>query len=151
MFGIGRKHDFAPFDKHACQRIEESIAQAERLTSGEIHVHVAAHSRKEVLESAVLAFDSLGMANTRLRNGVLLFFATQDRKFAVIGDKGINDIVGQGFWDDVVSLINKGFAFGTPIDAICQAISLCGQKLSDRFPPQDDDEDELPNEVSFSK
>lgn len=148
---FGKKDDYAPFSKEACQRIEAAIAEAEKLTSGEIHVHVAQRSRENVMESAVLEFDSLGMAKTKLRNGVLLFFATKDRKFAIIGDKGINDIVGQGFWDDVVSLIGKGFASGAPIDAICEAIGLCGNKLKAHFPPEENDEDELPNEVSFSK
>lgn len=148
---FGKKQDFAPFDKQACKRIADSIAEAERQTSGEIHVHVALHSRDNVMESATMAFESLGMAKTKLRNGVLLFFATEDRKFAIIGDKGINDIVGQGFWDDAVSLIAKGFATGRPIDAVCEAIGLCASKLKAHFPPEKDDEDELPNDVSFSK
>lgn len=148
---FGKRQDHAPFDSLACKRIEAAIERAEKQTSGEIHVHVASHSREDVRESAVMAFETLGMAETKQRNGVLLFFATEDRKFAVIGDKGINDIVGQGFWDDVVSVISKGFAAGTPIDAICEAIDLCGTKLRDNFPPDEKDDDELPNEVSFSK
>lgn len=148
---FGKRHDYAPFDKQACKQIADSIAEAEKLTSGEIHVHVAKHSRENVMESATLAFESLGMTKTRFRNGVLLFFATKDRKFAIIGDKGINDIVGQGFWDDAVSLITNGFASGSPIDAVCEAIRLCGSKLSANFPSEENEEDELPNEVSFSK
>lgn len=148
---FGRKRDDGPFDKAACRRIEHAIGEAEKQTSGEIRVHVAERSREEVLESAVMAFNELGMDKTKLRNGVLFFFATADRKFAVIGDKGINDIVGQGFWDDVVAMVKSGFASGDPIGKICEAIGLCGDKLRAYFPPQADDEDELPNEVSFEK
>lgn len=138
------------FDKDACRRIEQAIEQAETNTSGEIHVHVAKHSKPQVLDSAIDTFNSLGMQNTRLRNGVLFFFATKDRRFAVIGDKGINDIVGQNFWDDIVKTISEAFAAGTPIDGICSSILLCGDKLRQFFPPKPDDTDELPNEVSFS-
>ncbi len=147
---FGKKHKYAPFDKQACERIEASIAKAETRTSGEIHVHVAERCAEDVVGSAIVAFEELGLAKTRLRNGVLFFFATRDRKFAVIGDKGINDIVGQGVWDDVVDLIKSGFASRAPIDSICEAIGLCGSKLAEFFPPQEGDEDELPNQVSFS-
>ncbi len=139
------------FDKQACRRIEMAIEQAETNTSGEIHVHVTSHSKANVLDSAVEAFNTLGMQNTKLRNGVLFFFATKDHRFAVIGDKGINDIVGQGFWDDIVKTISDAFARKLPIDGICESILLCGDKLRQYFPPQSDDEDELPNQVSFDQ
>lgn len=138
------------FDKEACARIEQAIAEAERRTSGEIHVHVARHSKPDVGETAVETFNTLGMQKTRLRNGVLFFFATDDRRFAVIGDKGINDIVGQGFWDDIVQTIRDSFAAAAPIDGICKSILLCGQKLQEHFPHERDDVNELPDEVSFS-
>lgn len=139
------------FNKEACQRITEAITEAESHTSGEVHVHVARHCKPQVMDSAIEAFDTLGMQRTKLRNGVLFFFATKDRRFAVIGDKGINDIVGQGFWDDVVATISSAFANGDPIDGICQSILLCGQKLKEYFPHEEDDKNELPDEVSFSK
>lgn len=138
------------FDKQACARIARAIAEAESRTSGEIHVHVARRSKENVLDSAVEAFNTLGMQNTKLRNGVLFFFATKDRRFAVIGDKGINDIVGQGFWDDIVAAITDSFANGDPIGGLCDSIRLCGEKLKEYFPHHDDDVNELDDEVSFS-
>mgnify|MGYP004648484373 CR=1 FL=1 len=139
------------FSKEACRRITQAIVEAESHTSGEVHVHVAHHCKPQVMDSAIEAFNTLGMQRTKLRNGVLFFFATKDRRFAVIGDKGINDIVGQGFWDDVVATISAAFAKGDPIDGICQSIILCGQKLKEFFPHEKDDANELPDEVSFSK
>lgn len=138
------------FDKAACAQIERAIAEAELHTSGEIHVHVARHSKQDVVETAVETFNTLGMQKTKLRNGVLFFFATEDRRFAVVGDKGINDIVGQGFWDDIVETISGAFATDAPIDGICKSILLCGQKLKEHFPHEKNDENELPDEVSFS-
>ncbi len=145
-----KKKPYAPFDKAACAQIEKAIEEAEKQTSGEIRVHVSEVCADNVMDSAVMAFEDLGMTNTKLRNGVLFFFATEKRKFAVLGDKGINDIVGQGFWDDIVAKIKEGFASGDPIGALCQSIAKCGDKLRAYFPPQPDDENELPNEVSFS-
>ncbi len=144
------KNPYAPFDKAACAQIEKAIEEAEKQTSGEIRVHVSEVCTDDVMKTAVMVFEDLEMTKTRLRNGVLFFFATGKRKFAVLGDKGINDIVGQGFWDDIVAKIKEGFANGAPIDALCQSIAMCGDKLRAYFPPQPDDENELPNEVSFS-
>lgn len=135
------------FTKEACERIKQAIVEAEKLTSGELHVHLSKHS-KDPYKDAIKAFNVLGMQNTKLRNSVLFFFATKDHRFAVIGDKGINDIVHQDFWNDVVDKIAKGFAAGTPIDALCDAITLCGSKLQHYFPIQADDQNELSDDVT---
>ena len=38
---FGNKNPYAPFDKDACKQIEAAIVEAEKQTSGEIHVHVS--------------------------------------------------------------------------------------------------------------
>ena len=38
-------------------------------------------------------FETLAMHKTELRNGVLFYLATDDRKFAILGDGGINAAV----------------------------------------------------------
>lgn len=136
------------FDKVARERIRRAIEAAELNTSGEIHVHVSKRCGTDPVDAAVRTFNILGMHKTELRNGVLFYFATTDRRFAVIGDKGINDIVKQGFWDDIVSTIKSAFAAGTPIDGICASIALCGEKLREHFPHQSDDVNELSDIVT---
>ena len=49
------------------------------------------------------------MHNTAERNGVLFYLAVDDRKFAVIGDAGINSKVPAGFWDEVKELLQEKF------------------------------------------
>lgn len=139
------------FDSAAKSRIRQAIEAAEMNTSGEIHVHVSKRCSGDPMEAAIKAFNFLGMQNTELRNGVLFYFATKDRRFAVIGDKGINDIVKQGFWDDIVATIEKSFADGTPIDGICASIGLCGEKLKTYFPRMADDKNELSDDVTVDE
>ena len=57
-------------------------------------VHLHTHSEYSLLDGAnripdlVAHVKKLGMDKTRERNGVLLYFAPQAQKFAVIGDAG---------------------------------------------------------------
>jgi uncharacterized membrane protein len=67
-----------------------AIKEAEKETSGEIRLHVESTCDGEVLDRAAWVFKKLGMEKTAERNGVLFYLAVQDRKFAIIGDAGIN-------------------------------------------------------------
>ncbi len=51
----------------------------------------------DVLDRAAWLFKKLGMHKTAERNGVLFYLAVKDRKFAIIGDAGINAKVHAGF------------------------------------------------------
>jgi len=53
----------------------------------------------EVLDRAAFIFHKLGIDNTKDRNGVLIYIAFRDKKFAIIGDAGINAVVEKNFWD----------------------------------------------------
>jgi len=79
--------------------VAEVISQAEKATSGEIRVHIEDHIEEDVLDHAAYIFEELGMHNTRERNGILIYVCVADRLVAVLGDKGINEKVPDGFWD----------------------------------------------------
>ena len=81
--------------------IARAIAEAEHSTSGEIRVHVETSCKGDVLDEAAWLFRRLGMHKTADRNGVLIYLALKERKFAIIGDTGINSAVPLGFWDEI--------------------------------------------------
>ena len=81
------------------QQIQKAIAGAEFNTSGEIRVHIDNVCKDEVLDRAANVFHELKMDTTALRNGILFYLAINDRKFAILGDKGINEKVPADFWD----------------------------------------------------
>ena len=137
------------FDESECERIVASIKEAERGCSGEIRVHVDDHCEANVLDSAAHTFAKLGMHRTKLRNGVLFYVAADDRKFAVIGDAGINQKVRAGFWDYVVSVLSEHFSKSDFVGGLCEGIRICGEQLKEYFPYQSDDVNELPDDVSF--
>ena len=139
--------DFIPSDGQ--RRIADAITAAERHTTGEICVHVTPRCRGNVVKRATRTFDRLHLYTTRRRNAVLIFIAYEDRKFAILGDTAINDAVPQGFWDGEVEELGRYLKAGRPVDGLCDIIARIGERLSEFFPGERDDENELSNEVSF--
>jgi uncharacterized membrane protein len=132
-------------------KILASVKEAEQDTSGEIRVHVETSFNGDVLDRAAWVFGKLGMHKTALRNGVLFYLAVEDRKFAIIGDAGINAKVPADFWDTTKELIQKNFKEGKFTEGLCEGIILAGKHLKTHFPHKEDDVNELPDEISFDK
>ena len=126
-----------------------AIADAESKTSGEIRLHLESRCKGDVLDRAAVVFETLAMHKTALRNGVLFYLATEDRKFAILGDGGINAVVPEGFWDEVKDTVIVGLAAGNPAEGLASGIRLAGQQLSAHFPLEANDINELSNDISF--
>jgi uncharacterized membrane protein len=137
------------FSEQEQQQIIAAIKDAEQQTSGEIRVHVEPKCSSKVMDRATQVFEKLGMHNTALKNGVLFYVAYTDKKFAVIGDKGIHEKVTQHFWDEVKELLAGHFKNGRFAEGLCLGIERAGTKLKTHFPHQQDDTDELSNDISF--
>jgi uncharacterized membrane protein len=133
------------------QAIREAIAKAELNTSGEIRIHLDATCKGEPVDRAIQIFAKLKMHKTELRNGVLFFLALEDKKFAIIGDKGINDSVPSDFWDSIRNKMVLHFQKDEFTAGICLGIEMAGNKLKTHFPFQQDDVNELSNEISFEE
>jgi len=138
------------FTKEDEERIIQAIQAAERNTSGEIRVHLEKKLGSDVLKEAQQTFAKLGMHKTEARNGVLIFLAPEHRQFAILGDEGINKIVGDNFWQEERDLLQQHFRQGAYADGICLAIAQVGEKLKAHFPYQQDDTNELSDEISYS-
>ena len=139
--------DFIP--KEGQRRIADAITAAERHTTGEICVHVTPRCRGNVMKRAVKTFNRLHLYTTKRRNAVLIFIAYEDRKLAILGDTAINEAVPEGFWDGEVEELTNYLKAGRPVDGLCAIIARMGERLSEYFPGERDDENELSNEVTF--
>ena len=139
--------DFIPPEGQ--RRIADAITAAERHTTGEICVHVTPRCRGNVMKRAVKTFNRLHLYTTKRRNAVLIFVAYNDRKFAILGDTGINEAVPQHFWDGEVEELTRFLKAGRPVDGLCEIIAHMGERLAQFFPGERDDENELSNEVTF--
>ncbi|MEI8225371.1 MAG: TPM domain-containing protein [Bacteroidota bacterium] len=139
------------FTKEQQARILASVGEAEMATSGEIRVHIETSCTEDVLDRASWIFKKLGMHKTTERNGVLFYLAVSDRKFAIIGDAGINEKVPAGFWDEIGALLQKNFREGKFTEGLAEGIVLAGKQLKTHFPYSKDDVNELSDEISFDK
>ena len=134
------------------KRIVDAIASAEMLTSGEIRVHVQPKATGgEIRDVAERTFERLGMTKTALRNGVLLFIATEEQRFVILGDKGIDDRVPAGFWDEIAAKLTIRFKNSEFTDGIVEAIVAAGEHLKTYFPRAAADVNELPNEIDIQE
>lgn len=139
------------FTKEQQKEITDAIANAELNTSGEIRVHIDEDCKENVLDKAATVFHSLKMDKTELRNGVLFYLAVNDRKFAILGDKGINEKVPENFWDNIKDVMLNHFKQQHFTEGLRKGIDMAGEKLQAHFPLQVDDKNELHNDVSFGK
>lgn len=139
------------FTQEQQAQILASVREAETATSGEIRVHIETSCPEDVLDRAAWIFKKLGMHKTDARNGVLFYLAVNDRKFAIIGDAGINAKVPAGFWNDISLLLQKNFKESKFTEGLSEAIILAGKQLKTHFSFKKDDKNELSDEISFDK
>jgi putative membrane protein len=88
-----------------------------------------------------------GLHRTQLGTGVLILISLLEHRIEILTDRPILDRVPGETWNHMVSLIQKGFQKGNPVESLCQAIALCGDVLRDYFPasPAEPNPNELPN------
>jgi len=139
------------FTKEQQSQILAAVKEAEKSTSGEIRVHIETTCPEDVLDRAAWIFNKLKMHNTVDRNGVLFYLAVRDRKFAVIGDGGINAVVPEGFWDEIKENMQKHFREGKFTEGLSVGIIKAGEQLRTHFPYRKADVNELSDEISFDK
>ncbi|MGC8823706.1 MAG: TPM domain-containing protein [Bacteroidales bacterium] len=140
------------FSEDEKRLIVEAIHKAEGKTSGEIRVHIELScGSKDVKDCAAAAFARLGMHKTKLRNGVLIYLSINDRRFAILGDAGINAVVPTNFWEDVKDLMGSYFRQQRFAEGLVEGINRIGEKLKEFFPYKADDINELSDDISYGK
>jgi uncharacterized membrane protein len=130
-------------------RIRKAIQEAENRSSGEIRVCIEKKCSEEVLDRAAKYFYQLNMHKTKLRHGILIYVATVDRKFAIIGDAGINSVVPTDFWDTTKEDMLQHFKYGDIIEGIVTGLKIAGEQLQKYFPHTQDNNNELPDDIAF--
>lgn len=100
--------------------------------------------------AARLAREQFLMQNlhhTEGRTGIMLFVSVAERYVEIIADKGINDVVEAGTWEQVVAAFVARVKQGRIADGFVDAIEACGEQLARHFPIQEGDRNELPDHL----
>ena len=130
------------------QEVVAAIRLAEKNTSGEIRVHIEKTTTLDAYDRAMEVFHELKMDATELQNGVLIYLAVEDRNFVICGDKGINDVVPNDFWNCTRDAMVAEFKKGDFKQGLIDGITRAGEQLQHYFPWQEGDTNELSNEIS---
>jgi uncharacterized membrane protein len=130
------------------QAVVEAIRMAEKNTSGEIRVHIEKTTSIDAYDRAMEVFHELKMDETQLKNGVLIYLAVKDKDFVICGDKGINDLVKDDFWDCTRDVMVAQFKIGNYKQGLINGILNAGEQLQKYFPFEENDTNELSNEIS---
>src|SRR5260221_4923010 len=117
-------------------KIVAAIAEAERKTSGEIRVYISHKNREDALAAAHNRFLKLGMAKTRHRNAVLIYFAPLTHKFAIVGDTGIHEKCADTFWTRLADAMSEPLKRNLFTEAIIAAIEKVAAKPRKHFPAE---------------
>ena len=131
--------------------IKRAVHKAEDLTSGEVRVFIEDKCKTDVLDRAAFVFAELLMHKTEERNGVLIYLALSDKKFAIIGDAGIHSKVGVDFWNSIKERMAEHFKQARFTEGLVQGITEAGNALQQYFPHSDNDSNELSDDIVFGK
>jgi len=139
------------FTEEQQEEIKQAILNAELDTSGEIRVHIENVCEGDVLDRAAYIFKKLNIQKTELRNGVLFYLAVKNRKFAILGDSGINKVVPEDFWDTLKAKMLNHFREDDFTAGLVEGISCVGKYLKKFFPFHSSDVNELKDDISFGE
>lgn len=138
-----------PLTEEEEQVVMKAIAEAELNTSGEIRVRIDKWCKTDPVFRANNVFIHLGMEKTQKRNGVLIYIAKKENKFAIVGDEGINNVVPADFWESTKDVMKSHFAAGNLVHGIEAGIKEVGMQLKAYFPYEEGDINEQPDEISY--
>jgi putative membrane protein len=139
MRGTARRRDI---DR---DRVRAAVQVGERRTSAEIAVSIAPFFFGDVERAAQRAFAKLGIAQTRRRNGVLVFVVPARHAVVVIPDDGASAHLDHSVWTRAASTIASGFARADGTAGLVEGIAELVEALRSVFPPEPGKPDELPN------
>jgi putative membrane protein len=109
---------------------------------------IARHRITDAVQSRSLAsFTAHGLHHTKAHTGILIFVSLLEHRVVVLADRGINEKVAPGTWDEIVQMLTAGLKSGDACQAFCRAIARCGAILAQHFPRSADDVDEIANKL----
>ena len=131
------------------KRLLDRIAGIEKRSSGEVRIHVTGRRVKDPLGAARRTFTALGMTGTARRNGVLVFLSLASRRFAIVGDEGIDRVTPSEYWESLRDALAGRFASGEYCEGLLEILDKVEAVLVQHFPYERGDVDELPDDISY--
>jgi putative membrane protein len=119
------------------------IALASRFPLLRLPLIAKREMREEVERRARETFQRLKIRRTRNATGILIYVSLYEHMVHVVGDDTINAKLSQGDWKALRDTIIHGFKSGKPEEGMRNGILLCGKLLTQHFPVEPGDRNEL--------
>ena len=103
--------------------------------------------QEEVNQKALQMFYEQGLQNTKDGTGILIYISILEKKVVILADKGINKKVTPDYWDSEIAKLISFIKSKKMTEGVCEIISDIGGKLSEHFPTESDDQNELKNDL----
>ncbi len=116
---------------------ELRFAVESRLSPGAVWAGLSARQR------AHQPLAQLGVWDTELNNGVLIYVLWADRDVEIVADRGFNGRIGAQEWSDVCHRMEQLFSQGSAASALIAGVQAAGALISRHFPAAD--RNELPD------
>jgi len=106
-------------------------------------------ARKRAMASrmAKLAFLDLGLASTEERCGVLFFVSRAEHYVEIVADRGIDQAVEPGAWQQIVDAFTAAVKRGEVEQGFLGAIEALGVLLARHYPPQGENPNRIPDRL----
>lgn len=114
-------------------RIARAIAHAEDGTTGRIAVRIIPDKSVDAFERATHEFARTGLHRHEAGNAALVLVAPNARRFAVVGDRALNERVGDAFWQSVIAESQPFFERGDVAGGAIHAVGRVGEALHAHF------------------
>ena len=101
----------------------------------------------QVSERAMLEFYLNHVTKTEFKTGILIFISLMERQTIVMGDEAVSKKIPKETWQEIVNLIVQAIKENKTSEGLKSAIAKCGEILSQHFPSQPKNPDELENHL----
>lgn len=139
------------FSSAQSEALIAQIGSIENSTIGELRIHIEDLCLTDPYMRAIEVFNKLEMYKTIGQSGVLIYITTEDKKIAIIGDKGIHAKVGADYWTKIVVEIKEISSNSSIFEGILHGLNEVGKILIQHFPENNKPVNELSNEISYGQ
>ncbi|MCP1468505.1 putative membrane protein [Sphingobium sp. OAS761] len=102
---------------------------------------------RRVRRRAILLFRTAAEARTRGRTGVLIYLSLDEHRAELVADSAIDAKVAAEVWGDAMATLIDAIRDGRPGEGLAAAVRQVGLILSQHFPRDADDINELPDRL----
>jgi len=140
------------FPRASLSAIRAAVSRQEQRHAGELRFAVEGGlpirnllRGQSARERAVECFSALGIWDTELNNGVLIYLLLADRRVEIVADRGLHARVGSAAWEVICGEMQRRFAAREFEPGVLGGIAAISDLLATHYPAREDDRNELPD------